>query len=52
MTNTLELVKTKAGWAFSPSTLRAAHRLHEQTFVVDADSGCATDADPPPAQPG
>jgi MscS family membrane protein len=32
---TLELVKTKAGWAFSPSTLRAAHRLHERTFVVD-----------------
>jgi len=31
----LELVKTKAGWAFSPSTLRAAHRLHDQTFVVD-----------------
>jgi MscS family membrane protein len=31
----LEIVQTRQGWAFSPSTLRAARRLHDETFVFD-----------------
>lgn len=31
----LEIVRTKQGWGFAPSTLRVAHRLHGETFVVD-----------------
>lgn len=31
----LELVQTRQGWAFSPSTLRAARRLYDETFVLD-----------------
>ncbi len=31
----VELVLTNSGWAFSPSTLRSARRLHDETFVFD-----------------
>lgn len=34
----IEIVRTHEGWALSPSTLRSAHRLADETFVVDVAS--------------
>jgi MscS family membrane protein len=34
----IEVVRTQDGWALSPSTLRSARRLADETFVVDVRS--------------